>query len=542
MKKVFAILLAIAMLLSLVACGQSSASGGPKVADYTKTDAAHPERYGGVLRFSYTDMSSTLDPYGQASWTTYVWAANVVEAPLALGEDGKVYPLVCDYEMSEDGKTIKLTVREGVCFSDGTAVTVDDVYASLDRAGKMIAQVKQYLWDLVEKVDNDGTTLTFHMKEYNINTMNNVFAQCRPYCGIMPKSIIEKYGTNLISDPNDVIGTGPYKFVPDDCEIGVKLTFTRNEKYTICTASPEDNGVASPKYQYLDGMVFYPIKDSNTRLMSLMGKELDVIECNNEDTYNVALKPLNEYKLQIVDSNSCVYFFFNLTSSKDRPVKDVNLRKAIAACFDYAELIFASYGNLGQKYANPLAYGDNYETTFTSADYYDANDLELAKKYVEASDYDGTELKLLGNAYLSIVVEAMRKVGINASYATPDNATLVSYANDPEQDWDIIYRTNPMAISSPADIHSTMYKTWGNEEATELIKKLSGLQPNTEESIATWKELDKLMVEEVPFFVVSQTVMGYALHNDLELNNETWFRMYWNAYWNNPAQHNVWGK
>ena len=55
-----------------------------------------------------------------------------------------------------------------------------------------------------------------------------------------------------------------------------------------------------------------------------------------------------------------------------------------------------------------------------------------------------------------------------------------------------------------------------------------------------WQELDQLMVEEVPFLIVSQTVMGYAMSTDLELNNESWYRMYWNSYWKNPAEHTKW--
>lgn len=536
MKRYFAIFIALIMTLSLFACG-GGGNTSTEVEDYIKTDASHPERYGGVLRFSYIGMGSTYDPYGQSSWTTYVWAANVFESPLALGDDGKVYPLVCNYEVSDDGKTITLKVRDGVTFSDGTPVTVDDVLASLKRSGDMIAGTKQYLFDMLDHVDNDGTTLTFVMKEFNVNTMNNVFAQSRPYCGIMKKDICEKYGTKLIDDPNDLIGTGPYKVDAAECELGSRMTFVRNPKYTVCRESPEGNGVASPKYQYLDALVFYPVENSNSRLMSLMGNKLDVIECNNEDTFNEALKEKGTYKMETTTSNSCAYFFFNLTSSKGRQVNDVNLRKAIAACFDYAELINASYGSLGKAYSSPLLCGDAYVSTFEGSDYYGKNDLDLAKKYLDASSYDGSELKLIGNSYLSIVVEAMKKIGINANYSTPDNSTMVSYANDPEQDWDVIYRTNPLAITSPADIHSTMYKTWNNDRAAELVNLLGSVAMNSPESLAYWAELDKLMVEEVPVIIVSQTVMGYAMNDKLELNNESWYRMYWNAYWQDPANH-----
>ena len=85
-----------------------------------------------------------------------------------------------------------------------------------------------------------------------------------------------------------------------------------------------------------------------------------------------------------------------------------------------------------------------------------------------------------------------------------------------------------------------MYKTWGNKRAEELIGLLGSQVMNSAESLATWKELDQLMVEEVPFIIISQTVMGYAMDNTLELNNQSWYRMYWNCYWTNPAEHNNW--
>lgn len=548
MKKWLAVLMSALLVLTLASCRDGgrqteSPSTGESVQEELPayvSDTAHPERYGGVLRFSYTGMGSTFDAYGQSSWTTYVWASNVFEAPLALGDDGKFYPLVCDFDLEDDSKTIRLRVRDGVKFSDGTPVTVDDVYASLERSSEMIAGTKQYLFDLLDHYDNDGNELTFYMKEYNINTMANVFAQCRPYCGIMPKRIVEKYGTELIDDMQDVIGTGPYKIDPARSELGVKVTFIRNEHYSVSTSSPEGNGVASPKYQYLDGMVFYPIDNSNTRLMSLEGGQLDIIECNNEETFDTALAPLKRYKMQTTMSNSCAYMFFNLSSPTKRPIHDVNLRKAIASCFDYAELIYASYGNLGKPISGPIVSGEGYHSSFEESDYYGVNDLEKARSFLEASDYKGEELLFIGNAYLSIVTEAMKKIGIRASYSTPDNATMVAYANDPSQDWDVIYRTNPLAISSPADIHSTMYKNWGNERAEQLVSDLGNAVVNSEESLAIWRELDALMVAEVPYIIFSYTVMGYAMDSDLELNNESWFRMYWNAYWKTPSEHVNW--
>ena len=546
MKKLIALLLAVLMLLSMVACGGDPGIENPGVEnpgndtpDTTQGDSSGPQK-GGVLKYTFHEMSPTWDPYGQAAWTTYIWAQNVVENCLVRGEDDKVYPLVCEYEYAEDGLSLKLWIREGVKFSDGTPVTLEDVVASLQRAALFSIDVQTNLWDNVENYTIENDVLTFLFKEYNLATFD-VFCDTRP-CngGIMPKAICEKYGENYITDANDCIGTGPYKLIAAKSEAGAKATFERNEHYAVCEASPDGNGYASPRRQYLDGMVFIKNADNNSRLMSLMRDELHVLDTSTRDAYENMLQSKG-YTEALFPAGGALYTFFNCSAG--RPTADVNLRKAIAAVLDFNEIAHAHSGELyDADICSPLNCSTNYKNdVFTSQDWYSDRqaNVELAKQYLEKSNYKGEKLTIVTNSggSVPIIVEDLQAIGINCDAESLDNATCIAYANDDSLDWDIIYRSNPYATSNPGTIHSTFYKTWHNDRAMELVKLLRTVPDESAESIAYWEELATLMAEDVPFVIFSGTKDYYICAPGLNLNRQGAWRYFFNAYWDNPAEH-----
>ena len=221
LNKLFAMLLAIVMVVGLLAgCNgggedtkpsadatQPSQGGSAEATQGTEATQATEDpdaaKRGGYVKYSWYELSPTFDPYGQASWTTYMWANNNFESCLVRGEDGVVYPLVCEYEQAEDGMWLKLWVREGVKFSNGTPVTLEDVVASLQRAALFTPKVQTQLWDMVDTYEIKDGVLTFNFKEYNIGTFQ-IFSNPRAcYGGIMPKAICDKYGDKKIDDPND---------------------------------------------------------------------------------------------------------------------------------------------------------------------------------------------------------------------------------------------------------------------------------------------------------------------------------------------------
>lgn len=260
-KKLISLMMAALMLLSLAAaCGTEPApaptpdpapSTDPTPAPTPSTDptpAPTPsepekdEKYGGDLVLANTNVSNTLDPHFVAGTVNNsTWMQNCFESPLAMSDTGVVYPLICDYETSADGKSITLTMRE-YYFSNGEQVTIEDVVASIERHALNYPSYTASYWDFLadKKIEGDSVTFTF---DRMIPTLLEAFASLAgPY--VIPKELCEKYGENRIESESELIGTGPYilqKYDPNNDTILV-----RNENY-VPTVIEGATGPAAPR-------------------------------------------------------------------------------------------------------------------------------------------------------------------------------------------------------------------------------------------------------------------------------------------------------
>lgn len=542
-KKWMALLLTAIMAISLFsACGgtDETNSTGSNEAESTDEKTASEPQKGGIVNYTWYELSPTFDPYGQASWTTYMWSNNAFESCLVKGEDGKVYPLVCDYEFAQDGLSLKLWVREGVCFSDGTPVTLEDVVASLQRAASFTPRVKTVLWDLVSDYEIKDNVLTFNFSSFNIGTFD-IFSNPRAcYGAVMPKTICEKYGDKLIDDPHDCIGTGPYKLVPEESSAGIKYVFTRNDNYKVCEASPEGNGLASPRRQYLDGIVCSLNNDSSSQLMSLMNGELDTLAMTDKKAYETNLKDLG-LGADTYPSDGVYYVFFNC--NENRAISDVNLRRAISAVVDYDEIQFACRGDLYDgSVASPVNCGDEYKTdVFTTKEWNSTrqSNIDVARKYLAKSNYKGEKLVLItdNSASAAVLIEDLASIGINCERQSMNNNTMIAYANDGTLDWDMILRSNPCSINYPTEMSNTFYNNWHNQRGEELLGLLDTVPVGSQESIAYWNELADLMAEEVPFVIFGSTFDFYVHAPGLNTNRQGAWRYWFNDWWDDPAAH-----
>lgn len=548
MMRLLALLLAMVMVAGVLAgCGGSKtpAENNPAEGEAVTPDeggeavSVGEPQYGGYVTYSWYELSPTFDPYGQASWTTYMWSNNNFESCLARGEDGKIYPLVCEYELSEDQLELKLWIREGVKFSDGTDVTLDDVVASLQRATSFTPRVKTVLWDLVESYEIVDNVLTFKFSEYNVGTLD-VFCNPRACYGhIMPKSVCEKYGGKLIDDANDCIGTGPYKLVPSESQAGVRYEFERNEHYVVCEASADGNGLASPKRQYLDGLICIVNNDSSSQLMSLMNGDLDALALTDNKAY-ATLGPQG-YSENTYSTDGAYYAFFNCADN--RVVSDVNLRRAIAAVLSYDDLQYACRGDLYDgSITSPVNCGDAYATdAFTSKEWNAKREsnIEVAKAYLAQSNYNGEPIIMItdNSAAAAIFIEDLQEIGVKCDRQRLDNQTMIAYANDGSLDWDIILRSNPYSVNYPSEMSNTFYNNWHNEKALELLAKMDSVVVGSAESVAYWQELADLMAEEVPFVIFGGVYEYFVSAPGLVNNRQGSWRYWFNDWWTDPASH-----
>ena len=147
MKRLLILLLSLCMVLS--AFSGCAAENNPYVPtgdaliyddeDLNKLDAdenAEPQKFS--LAY-YPDRS--LNPIYSTDYTNRTILSLVYQGLFSVGNDYQAVPILCDrYEVSSNYKIYTVYLREDAKFSDGTAVTVDDVLATVEVMKAMEAE------------------------------------------------------------------------------------------------------------------------------------------------------------------------------------------------------------------------------------------------------------------------------------------------------------------------------------------------------------------------------------------------------------------
>lgn len=195
-----------------------------------------------------------LDPTaGAAAAIDEVVYSNVFEGLTRFAADGSVIPgLASSWEISDDGTVYTFTLRDGVTFHDGAAMTADDVVFSLDRAraeDSTNAQAALFA-NIVSAEAIDVTTVAVTLDGPDGAFL---FDMAWGDAVIVDEASAETNATNPI-------GTGAFAF--EDWAQGDSVTLVRNDNYWGDAAALTD-------------VTFRFISDPNAALAAMMAGDVD---------------------------------------------------------------------------------------------------------------------------------------------------------------------------------------------------------------------------------------------------------------------------
>lgn len=289
MKKLLAVLLATTMTIGLTACGGSSdggasSSGGGSSTETAAASSGGPKIFKSVESNAYSSLDVHKEYY---SWHTQFYG--ISESLFRITDDLSIEPWLADgVEIEENVATI--TLKDGICFSNGEAVTADMVKRNIERLAAENSRFG-YMADWTLEAKDDKTLVITTPGIYP--TLTNDLANAET--GIMDLD-------NTSDFDNAPVCTGPFKvkeFVPQG-----DVTVERNENYW--------GGEVK-----LDGAVFYAMGDEESKLMAMQNGEIDGYVDISAASREIFESEPDSYTITTVPTERRVYALINSAKLDD---------------------------------------------------------------------------------------------------------------------------------------------------------------------------------------------------------------------------------
>ena len=288
-----------------------------------------------VLPTAFTlpyEPQQTLDPLTCPDGMQQTVGSLLYEGLFRLDETLTPQPWLCsDYTRDESGQTYTFTVRSGVSFSDGSALTAADAAATLRRA-KSSERYRARLAQ-VSSISSSGNTLTVTLSAANTS-----------FPALLDIPIV-KSGTESKAAP---IGTGPYQFSTD----GAGDALTRNPDWWRGSAQP------------LEHIGLSAVSDRDTMLYQFTSHEVQMIVTDLTSTTSVSA--IGSVGFQDANTTVLQYLGFNVHHA---PFDNADLRRALGLGINRASLVSAflsGHGTVSQFPVSPVSplYPKKLETVY----------------------------------------------------------------------------------------------------------------------------------------------------------------------------------
>ncbi|MDN3025859.1 ABC transporter substrate-binding protein [Streptomyces sp. S.PB5] len=240
------------------------------------------------------------------------------------GDVTEPVPELATYEQSTDGKTLTLKLKPGAKFSDGSALTADDVVFSLNRVIGLKGN-PSFLLDGVTVTKTDATTITLTSKKANPALP---YILPNPALGILnSKTVKANGGSTTAADKAETYlnthsaGSGPYTLTSFNTNTQVVLE--KNAKYT---------GSAKPAY---DKIVIRNVQAPTQKLNVQRGDSQIALDLTADQAEGLT----GGLKVLSGTSSDVVFLLLNQDKKISSTTSNAKFAEAVRKGVDYAGLL-----------------------------------------------------------------------------------------------------------------------------------------------------------------------------------------------------------
>ena len=212
-----------------------------------------------------------LDPYFTTAAITRSFGTHVFDTLFAMDSAGAIRPqMVETFSSAEDGLLWRFTLRPGLLFHDGAAVTARDCALSLQRWAPRDAMGRLLLAAGAAFEAADARTLVLRLREPFPLVLEVLGKPNAPVPFILPERLARTPGDTRLTE---VIGSGPFAFRADLWRPGNSMVL---EKFAGYAPRPEPaDFMAGGKRVKIDQLSLRVMPDQATASTALMAGEID---------------------------------------------------------------------------------------------------------------------------------------------------------------------------------------------------------------------------------------------------------------------------
>ena len=479
-----------------------------------------------VLGIDISD-TITLDPARLAQYTSPMTVSAAYDSLVTMkpGQYINVAPsLSTKWARTPDGKGWRFTLRDGVKFSTGNAMTAEDVKWSFDRVINLGDQPSQYVAH-IEKVEIvDKSTVDIILSKPAEPLLSIIAA---PEFVVLERQVAEAQGASAAKDSktadkatawlnSNSCGTGAYRIAA--WERNQQIQLVRNEHYW---------GGKPP----FERIVIRHISDGAAQKLAIKRGDIDAA-FNLIPEQLASLKSEASVRLAPLSSLDFVYMALTQEPEFNKALAIKEARQAIGYAIDYDGIKNSMLGGAAMRPAHFLPIGVSGSTQEIAANIGFKQDLAKSKELLaKAGLPNGFEFEIIygaaavqGVTYQDLALKIqsdLGRVGIKATLRPLDQVNLRTEFTTGKAKGGVLTFWNPPAVENQLWAAAVVQRVakrvhWDPPEAVVKLVSQAATEADQAKQAALWVEWQKQVVDAAHHFVLFQPVYQIAVRNTVK--------------------------
>ena len=382
-----------------------------------------------VLKFVPQSDVTVLDPIWTTAYVTRNHGYMIFDTLFGTDAAMQASPqMAAGMTTDNDGKLVRITLRDSLKFHDGTPVLARDCVASIQRWAKRDTFGQTLMAVTDELTAADDKTIQFRLKKPFALLPDALGKSPTNFPAMMPERLAK---TDAFTQVTEMVGSGPYKFNAQERVVGSLVVYDRFTDYVPRTGGTP-SWTAGPKIVNFDRVEWHVIPDAGTAMAALQTDEVDWWENPGNDLLPV-LRNAPNVKVEIQDPTGLMgcMRLNHLTAPFNNPA----IRRALLKAIDQQDFCEASSGDDPAMWHVPTGLfcpQSPFATTAGLEVFSGKRDYDAVRKEIIAAGYKGEKTVVLAptdfpllKAMADVCADVFQKIGLNVDYQAMDWGTVV---------------------------------------------------------------------------------------------------------------------